>query len=581
MTNELILFTCVGCLDGVSGPLIPGAVPKPLQFPGTVGADGLPEGVATPDMMFAPNMIPAASQLPTMPTFHCDNLAIGTWRRMSTSNTDLSCFYCPTTKIMTWQIIDHSARFKMTFPLSSITRIEHYEVDPMYSQVDFDLMETPQFFMETVSEDQQREWKKCSDFTEGKQATLVKKHTIHGLSAALKMQVASLTLAYPPLQAIIHYRETQFPTAYHAYTTPIPQVSQFIDPSQYDRRFANPLNGGSYLNLNDSGLESGEGSDLGEDFYDGAGAFGGQFPSTTSALLDMNADGTQQPRLKSRRTASMPTPAINNFLSVGALGSMPYHSSPLSMYSTTGVNLEAPTSAAGLLGNPGTTTAATAAAVAAAAASAASPQVPASTAAPISAPTASTLVSPVVQVPSTINPVSSASTVSAVDISSTAMVSASTVTTVPVSAALAPSMIATATTMPKVTITTLSDSTESSIVQGDSEDRVKEEQEESKQSVNPMGLTSQFNEFLAQAVVSTPAPIPGPFISPGFAPGLMYGHPQAFQLGSLDDGSDVGYDFSSGYYGMIPEQASFVSMSDLEGSTGQQTDGEESSYGPY
>jgi hypothetical protein len=135
--------------------------------------------------------------------------------------------------------------------------------------------------------------------------------------------------------------------------------------------------------------------------------------------------------------------------------------------------------------------------------------------------------------------------------------------------------------MPKVTITTLSDSTESSIVQGDSEDRVKEEQEESKQSVNPMGLTSQFNEFLAQAVVSTPAPIPGPFISPGFAPGLMYGHPQAFQLGSLDDGSDVGYDFSSGYYGMIPEQASFVSMSDLEGSTGQQTDGEESSYGPY
>ncbi|KAK3843089.1 MAG: hypothetical protein J3R72DRAFT_343199, partial [Linnemannia gamsii] len=181
-----------------NGPLSAGAVPKPLHFPGAVGADGMPEGMSSPDMMFAAGMVPTASQIPTMPTFNCDNLAIGTWRRMSTSNTDLSCFYCPNTRIMTWQIIDHAARFKMTFPLNRISRIEYYEVDPMYSQVDFDLVEIPQFFMETVSEDQQRDWKKCSDFTEAKQATLVTRHTIHGLSSALKMQVMSLTIAYPP-----------------------------------------------------------------------------------------------------------------------------------------------------------------------------------------------------------------------------------------------------------------------------------------------------------------------------------------------------------------------------------------------
>ncbi|KAF9995547.1 hypothetical protein BGZ65_008816 [Modicella reniformis] len=551
--------------DGVNGTLTPGGIPKPLHFPGAVGADGLSEGVSAPDVMFAPNMVPAASQIPTMPTFDCDNLAIGTWRRMSTSNTDLSCFYCPTTRIMTWQIIDHAARFKMTFPLSSISRIEYYEVDPMYSQVDFDLHEIPQFFMETVSEDQQREWKKCSDFTEGKQATLVMKHTIHGASSALKMQVMSLTIAYSPLQAITHYRETQFQTQFHAYTTPIPQVAQFMDPSQYDRRFANQFNAGPYLALNDSGLESGEGSDLGEDFYDGAGAFGAQFSSTTSALLDMNVDGTQQPRLKSRRTASMPTPVINNFLTTG-LSTVPYHSSPLSMYSTTGVHLETSASAAGLLANPATS-AATAAAVAAAAASAAS----------------NTLASPAVQVSSTTSTVLSG--VEAPSIGVTAS------TVAPVGAALAPSMIATATTMPKVTITTLSDTDNSNataesiavVKREDEQDKTKkethEEQEESKQSENPMGLTSQFNEFLAQAVVS-PAPMGASFISAGFPPGMMYGahgHPQAFQLGSLDDG----YDFNSGYYGMIPEQASFVSMSDLEGSTGHQTDGEESSYGPY
>lgn len=553
--------------DGVNGSLAPGAVPKPLHFP---GADGLAEGVATPEMMFAANMVPAASQIPTMPTFNCDNLAIGTWRRMSTSNTDLSCFYCPTTRIMTWQIIDNSARFKMTFPLSSISRIEYYEVDPMYSQVDFDLLETPQFFMETVSDDQQREWKKCSDFTEGKQATLVTRHTIHGISSALKIQVMSLTIAYQPLQALTHYRETQFPTQFHAYTAPIPQVAQFLDPSQYDRRFANQLNPG-YLSLNDSGLESGADSDLGEDFYDGTSTFGTQFSPTTSALLDINADGTQQPRLKSRRTASMPTPAMNNFLSPG-LSTVPYHSSPLSMYSTTGV-LETPSSAAGLLANSvaGTSAAAAAAAnpLATAQAQAQAVQVPS-----ISGPVPTPAVPSIVETPST-----------------TSAIATSTPTQAPTSGALAPSMIATATTMPKVTITTLTESTDSSLAATDStvvksegeQDKVKkEEQEEPKQSENPMGLTSQFNEFLAQAVVSTPAPMTAPFISAGFPAAMMYGaHSHQFQLGALDDGSDVGYDFTSGYYGMMNEQASFVSMSDLEGSTGQQTDGEESSYGPY
>ncbi|KAF8927165.1 hypothetical protein BGZ58_010584 [Dissophora ornata] len=580
--------------DGTNGPLAPGAVPKPLHFPGAVGPNGLPEGVMSPDMMFSANMVPGASQIPTMPTFNCDNLAIGTWRRMSTSNTDLSCFYCPTTRIMTWQIIDGPSRFKMTFPLDSITRIEHYEVDPMYSQVDFDLLDNPQFFMETVSEDQQRDWKKCSDFTEGKQATLVKRHTIHGISSALKMQVMSLTIAYPPLQTITHYRETQFPTQFHAYTAPIPQIQQFLDPSQYDRRFGNPMNAGAYLTLND-GLDSGEGSDLGEDFYEG-GAFGAPYTSTTNALLDMGADGVQAPRLKSRRTASMPTPTINNFLSTG-LSTIPYHSSPLSMYSTTGVNLETPTSAAGLLAtSTSATSVATAAAVAAAATSAASATSSDSLSASQAGTPAPVSLNPAVTMATTAPSSMGASTVAETSGASLSSSTSSSLTLAPVSAALAPSMIATATAMPTLTITTLSDSAENggvatestTVVHGGNEqdpakkDPLEDDQEESTHSESPMGVSSQFNDFLAQAVVSTSAP----FMSAGFPAGMMYGahahsHPQIFQLGGLDDGSDSGYELNSGYYGLIPEQASFVSMSDLEGSTGQQTDGEESSYGPY
>ncbi|KAF9911285.1 hypothetical protein EC991_004183 [Linnemannia zychae] len=587
--------------DGVNGPLSAGAVPKPLHFPGAVGADGLPEGIASPDMMFAAGMVPTASQIPTMPTFNCDNLAIGTWRRMSTSNTDLSCFYCPSTRIMTWQIIDHAARFKMTFPLSSISRIEYYEVDPMYSQVDFDLIEIPQFFMETVSEDQQRDWKKCSDFTEAKQATLVMRHTIHGLSSALKMQVMSLTIAYPPLQAITQYRETHFPAQFHAYTAPIPQIAQFVDPNQFDRRFVNPLTAGSFLNMNSDGLDSGtEGSDIGEDLYDGG--FGTQFTSTTSALLDLGADGIQHPRLKSRRTASMPTPAITNFLTTG-LNSVPYHSSPLSMYSTTGNNLEATGNPTGLLG----TSAATAAAVAAAASSAASDaaaagseaaQTPATT-----VPASTAEGSPAASSAATTTAGTMAETLGASMATLTSgVMTPSTLTSTPISTTLAPSMIATASTTPKVTITTLSDSTEtggsgteSTTVVHSDDDQEKDNKEastlqnelgaETKENENPMGLTSQFNEFLAQAVVSTSAQMNASFIPAGFPQQMMYGGAgqvvhggQGFQLTLSEDGSDAGYEFNSGYYGMMPEQASFVSMSDLEG---QQTDGEDSTFGGY
>lgn len=550
-------------------------------------------------MMFAAGMVPTASQIPTMPTFNCDNLAIGTWRRMSTSNTDLSCFYCPTTRIMTWQIIDHSARFKMTFPLSSISRIEYYEVDPMYSQVDFDLVETPQFFMETVSEDQQRDWKKCSDFTEAKQATLVTRHTIHGLSSALKMQVMSLTIAYPPLQPITQYRETHFPPQFHAYTAPIPQIAQFVDPTQYDRRFANPLTAGSFLNMNNDGLDSGgEGSDIGEDLYDSVSGFGTQFTSTTSALLDLGADGIQQPRLKSRRTASMPTPAITNFLTTG-LNSVPYHSSPLSMYSTTGN--EAAANPAGLLG----TSAATAAAITAAATSAASDATGASSeasSAPSTTIPASTAEGSLAASSSTSTPATAAEVLGAsMAALTTGVVAPSTLTSAPISTTLAPSMIATATIMPKVTITTLSDSTEnggsgteSTTVVHSEDEQEKGNKEtttfqnefgtETKENENPMGLTSQFNEFLAQAVVSTSAPMNPSFMPAGFGGGMMYGGAgqmhagQGFQLTLSEDGSDAGYEFNSGYYGMMPEQASFVSMSDLEG---QQTDGEDSTFGGY
>ncbi|KAF9414897.1 hypothetical protein BGZ94_000242 [Podila epigama] len=621
--------------DGVNGPLSAGAVPKPLHFPGAVGADGMPEAMVSPELLYGPGLAPGGSQLPTMPTFNCDNLAIGTWRRMSTSNTDLSCFYCPTTRIMTWQIVDHAARFKMTFPLSSISHIEFYEVDPMYAQVDFDLLEIPQFYMETVAEDQTRDWKKCSDFTEGKQATLVMRHTIHGLSTALKMQVMSLTIAYPPLQAITQYREPQYPTQFHAYTAPIPQISQFMDPSQYDRRFGGHMGPGAFVSVND-GLDSGEeGSQL-EDFYDPT--YGPQFPANANALLDIN-DGTTQPRLKSRRTASMPTPAMNNFLAVG-MNAVPYNSSPLSMYSTTGTNLDASSSSAGLLATSPSTAAAAAAAVAAAASSAAadtnasapastsaSAPVPASTATSASANTitqssqatttpittttttatvTATTASPSIAATATMAPtnISSPSPAIATTVSPTALsvaptagsaeVSASDSTdTALVSVSTAPSMIATASTMPKVTITTLTDTREdgssaesTTVVHGEEgQEASKDDNQETSNSEtqpNEMGLTSQFNEFLAQAVVSTSAQMSAAFGPVGFGhPGMMYMHPHA-QGFQLDDGPEPVYDFgSTGYYGMTPEQASFVSMSDLEGSTGHQTDGEETSYGNY
>ncbi|KAG0231661.1 hypothetical protein BGW41_002126 [Actinomortierella wolfii] len=602
--------------DAANEPLMAGGIPKPLHFPvaeGLVGgaadstaaaAAAAAAGVSNPNAVFAAGAGIPAAQLPTLPTFDCDNLSIGTWRRMSTSNTDLSCFYCPTTRVMTWQIGDNGAHFKLTFPLTSITRIEFYEVDPLYAQVDFDLSEVPQFFMETVAEDGTREWKKCSDFTEAKQATLVLRHTIHGMSTTLKMQVMSLTIAYPPLQPLTTYREPQFPTQFHAYTTPIPQVAQFMDPLHYDHRRL-------------------LGSPMGSTFFGAAAAAAAaagydDFDSSDGSDLEgfgmvFHHDGTQPPRPKSRRTASMPNPGMGSgFLSVN-MNTIPLHSSPLSMYSTTNSNLD-PTAAAitaaassanlseGANGNLSTVMSTSLTATTAATTTATTPAV-------AGAATATTTAGGSGGATVAVTAAAGVATTTAIatsDDSLAANTATSGATSSTVVSSENDSKSVSATNVPKVTVTASTDSTDSTGTAPSSSTTTatastSEQQdgstengsglgilsagttESKEEKTDEMGLTSQFNEFLAQAVVSTTPMAPLGFVgsTPMMHPGMIYATSAA--AGHVDDGSVAyGLNAAGGYYSMMHEQASLagVSLSDVESRLdgAEQTDGEESAY---
>ncbi|KAF9970943.1 hypothetical protein BGZ73_006183 [Actinomortierella ambigua] len=586
--------------DAANEPLMAGAIPKPLHFPVAEGLAGTTDaataaaaaaaaaagGVANPNAVFAATAgvgVPATTQLPTLPTFDCDNLSIGTWRRMSTSNTDLSCFYCPTTRVMTWQIGDNGAHFKLTFSLTSLTRIEFYEVDPLYAQVDFDLSEVPQFFMETVAEDGTHEWKKCSDFTEAKQATLVLRHTIHGVSTTLKMQLMSLTIAYPPLQPLTTYREPQFPAQFHAYTTPIPQMAQFMDPTHYDHRrlLGSPMNGTFFGAAAAAAAAAAAGYDDGFD-SDGSDLDG-------YGMVFHHHDGTQPPRPKSRRTASMPNPGMggSSFLSVN-MNTIPLHSSPLSMYSTTNANVDPTTAAISAAASSASLPDGTSGLISAAAANAGGATMAVTAAAGVATTTA------IATSDDTLTTTAAISASSEAGSTADTKVIATTVPKVTVTASADSQGVDPATS---TSVTTLNGSvapTTTTLVSSSSE-----QQDESagsglgilsatttdikEEKTDEMGLTSQFNEFLAQAVVSTTPMAPLGFVgsAPMMHPGMMYATSAAG--GHVDDGS-VAYGLNStgSYYSMMHEQASLagVSLSDVESRLdgAEQTDGEESAF---
>ena len=128
----------------------------------------------------------------------CSNLAIGSWRRIATSsiNHDLIAYVSYEKRCMNWFIRSGGYGFKMELPFESITDVELTNAGPDSSAAAFALSRPPNFYLEdvssTTSDGLRRTWKRCSDWTEGHQASQVLQHTLVGSSSELMHVVKNL-----------------------------------------------------------------------------------------------------------------------------------------------------------------------------------------------------------------------------------------------------------------------------------------------------------------------------------------------------------------------------------------------------
>lgn len=146
----------------------------------------------------------------------CTDLSIGTWRRIATTSGkhDLVAYVCDIKKCLIWFIHSAGFGFKMEIPFETILKTSFTNAAPGSGLASFQLSQPPIFYLENAeSPDTEgasgRFWKRCSDWTEGHQATAVLHHELIGSAPQLAHVLRSLAAnreADIPLRHI-SYRE--------------------------------------------------------------------------------------------------------------------------------------------------------------------------------------------------------------------------------------------------------------------------------------------------------------------------------------------------------------------------------------
>ncbi|KAG9305052.1 hypothetical protein G9A89_007455 [Geosiphon pyriformis] len=134
----------------------------------------------------------------------CETLTIGSWRRISTTPTDLLCYYTLPSKMFTYHITNNNRHFKMEFPLTEITAIEFQPIDNLYSQIAVEVRDPPNFFMEGSH----GQWAMCTDFTEDKQATRHMRHVMKGRTDSLKKQLIKFMQDDPQIAKVVSLHDS-------------------------------------------------------------------------------------------------------------------------------------------------------------------------------------------------------------------------------------------------------------------------------------------------------------------------------------------------------------------------------------
>ncbi|KAF9000757.1 hypothetical protein BDQ17DRAFT_1359489, partial [Cyathus striatus] len=128
----------------------------------------------------------------------CTELTIGSWRRIASTiaKYDLVAYVSNSKRCLTWYIQSGGYGFKMVLPFEKIMDTKFRNASPGCGTATFMLSEPPLFFAENASpmdsDNLIRTWKRCGDWTEARQATLVLQHTLVGSAVQLSHVLQNL-----------------------------------------------------------------------------------------------------------------------------------------------------------------------------------------------------------------------------------------------------------------------------------------------------------------------------------------------------------------------------------------------------
>ncbi|KAJ7032478.1 hypothetical protein C8F04DRAFT_652630 [Mycena alexandri] len=166
----------------------------------------------------------------------CSDLSIGCWRRIATdtSQRDLVAYTCDAKRCLTWFIYNGGFGFKMEIAYDSIIDTEFTHASPGSTGLaSFVLSRPPVFYLETGPEDGSlRQWKRCTDWTEGHQASRVLRHDLIGSAVPLVHLLQSLQVTTEPSSPYSPYYLSE-PTSPMEIPPPPLSVIQRSEP-QYD-----------------------------------------------------------------------------------------------------------------------------------------------------------------------------------------------------------------------------------------------------------------------------------------------------------------------------------------------------------
>ncbi|KAF8207560.1 hypothetical protein K438DRAFT_366316 [Mycena galopus ATCC 62051] len=167
----------------------------------------------------------------------CSDLSIGSWRRIATdtSQRDLVAYTCEVKRCLTWFIHNSGFGFKMEIPFDTIVDTEFTNASPGSTGLaSFVLSRPPIFYLENSPEDgSPRYWKRCTDWTEGHQASHILRHDLIGSAVPLIHLLQSLQTNAKVSSPFSPYHHSEPPSPMEIPPPPMSVIHRSADQQHY------------------------------------------------------------------------------------------------------------------------------------------------------------------------------------------------------------------------------------------------------------------------------------------------------------------------------------------------------------